>query len=773
MGGSQLGGLLRAWRKRALLTQEQLAERTGLSERTIRRLESGAIAQPRGASVEVLADALRLTADERSTIIEAAVGRRAAPPHAARVPAQLPFDVGGFAGRQAELATLDDLRTSRPGTLALICGMTGVGKTALAVRWAHQAIGSFTDGQLFADLRGFDPVRTPLDPIDVLRLFLRALGVDAAAMPAELDEAAALYRSLLAGRRVLVVLDNAHDDEQVHPLLPGSSASLVLVTSRRLLVTVLARSGGRLLRLDPLPPSDADGLLRQALAQRADAADDGAVPELSRSCGNLPLAMRVAAAYLVGHPHVSVRQYLTRLSEVAALPDLDRAPAGDPNGVMETEVASAFALSYRALEPAAQRLFRLVSLIPGPTFGLPAAAATTGVATAAAQHLLDRLTSAHLVTTHPGGRYGMHDLVRWFARGCCHRDEPADDVRRATRRLVDFYAHTAYHAYPLLGPRRTESPRDIDHPPPDPLLFDDRATVLAWFDQELDNVLGVLALAGSHSWHASVWNMVNDLFVYFNIRRRWPEWLSALREGRSSAQALGDANAMAHMENSLGVVHKQSGAHRKAHAHYGRALDLAMQSGNSRLIAAIQVNLGGLSISMGDAAAGIRHLRAAIAPGSPQAGNPTAYVNLGCAHIDLDELPEAAEALERALELAVSTDDVVNTCHSHHNLAEIALRRDDRATAQHHARQELKLARDVRDPMRTAAALDILASALLALNPVEARDHWRSARDAYRDLNHRIADVLDEWLRFLDAERDPARVAAADTARRLRIRRLV
>jgi len=686
-------------------------------------------------------------------------------------PRQLPIDVQGFTGRKRELGQLSDICSASSGPrLIVIVGTAGVGKTALSVHWAHRQLDRFPDGQLYADLRGFDPVRMPMEPLDVLRRFLRALGTDPAAIPEDLEDAAALFRSHLSGRRVLVVLDNARSAAQVRPLLPGSRGCLVLVTSRNELRGLVVHEGARLLELEVLTPTEADDLLRHALGH--DVVDDNpaAVDELARRCARLPLALRLAAAHLACHRHLRVSEYVQQLTTGDPLSMLDATDDGDGT------LSAAFELSYRSLAPAAQRLFRLLSLIPGQDFMPAVAVALLGVTTVEVRQAIDELRLAQLISEQRPGRYGMHDLLRRYAARMCVRDESETGRKTSARRLVDFYAETVFAAYPLLQPRRLQGSRDIMHPPHEILRFTDRGSALRWHDDERDNLLGVITLANEHGWHRSAWQLTSDLLAYFIIRRHWSDWLTALEIGRSSAEQAEDSAAMAHMENAMGMVHKQTGKYSAARKHYMKAMELAAAAGNDLSVAAFNANVGGLCVNEGDLDGAVRHLQIALA--CPEYGqNPqyatAAYINLGCAFIEMEKWSEAEEALNRALTFAGIADDVQQACHCHDNLAEIALCRGDRLSARQHAERQLLLAREVGDPLRTAAAFDKLASALANEEQATARAHWGTALQIYQDLGHPLRMGLDEWLRALDTFRDTPALVRADKARRRLSRRLI
>jgi transcriptional regulator with XRE-family HTH domain len=429
--GNGFGALLRAWREQVGLTQERLAERAGLGVRTIGYLERGQV-RPQQQTVRLLAGALGLDEPARTEFaaVAASLFRDDRPPAAAAAtaarrsavaaPAQLPGDVAVFTGRAEQLGQLDVLlagAADRRGggglahavVIAAIVGTAGVGKTALAIHWAHRVRERFDGGQLYVDLRGYAQA-PPLRPIAALAGFLRALGVAAEQIPADTDQAAALYRSLLWGRRMLVVLDNARDADQVRPLLPGSQECVVLATSRERLAGLVASHDAQRLVLGMLTADEAVSLLRRILGSDRVDAEPAAVRGLAQACGFLPFALRITAAKLAWQPDRSITSYVEcmlagdRLSELAV--------DGDPHAA----VGTAFDCSYAALSRAARRLFRLLGLLPGPEFTAQAAAALAGLPVPEAGRLLERLAAAHLIRPCGQGRFGFHELLRCYAR---------------------------------------------------------------------------------------------------------------------------------------------------------------------------------------------------------------------------------------------------------------------------------------------------------------------------------------------------------------------
>jgi hypothetical protein len=380
-------------------------------------------------------------------------------PHPRPVPRQLPSDVPAFTGRAAELADIGrrltgaaDGEEGTTATIFTVSGTAGVGKTALAVHWAHQAARQFPDGQLFVNLRGYDPGQ-PMTAADALAGFLHALGVPGQDMPLEESDRAAHYRSLLAGRRMLVVLDNAGDVEQVRPLLPGSPRCAVFVTSRDSLAGLVARDGAQRIDLDLLPQKDAVGLLRTLIGARVDA-DPEAAAALASRCSRLPLALRVAAELAAARPATSLTDLAGELADQGQRLDVLEAD-GDPR----TAVRAVFSWSYQHLDPAAARMFRLAALHPGPDLDSCAAAALTLSGASQARKLLDQLTRVHLIQPAGPGRYGLHDLLRAYAAEQAAADGE-EERRAALTRLFDHYLHTAAVAMDTVFPaERHRRPR--------------------------------------------------------------------------------------------------------------------------------------------------------------------------------------------------------------------------------------------------------------------------------------------------------------------------
>ena len=455
---ARFGTRLRACRESAGLSQEDLALRSGLSMRTIGNLERGSTRWPYPRTLQRLADGLELRGQARAAFVSAA-GRRhnraassaAADPdtspgsEAIQTPRQLPGVVQHFVGRAAELDALtrllghlpahDDSAAVTTVVISAIAGTAGVGKTALALRWAHQVAGLFPDGQLYANLRGYDP-GDPVTPADALTGLLLAAGMNASRIPAGLDDRAAMYRGLLAGRRMLIVLDNALDTEQVRPLLPGSGECVVVVTSRDSLAGLVARDGAVRLELDALPAADAAELLRALIGPRV-AEEPHAAAELVEQCCRLPLALRVAAELAAARPQTPLAGLVAELFVPAERLVL-LAAGGDP----ASGVQRVFSWSLRYLDAEVAQAFTLLGLHPGPDVDAYELATLLCVPVTQARQILDTLAHAHLVDPRQTGRFGMHDLLRAYAR-CLAADLPKPVQEAVAIRLLARIPHPA------------------------------------------------------------------------------------------------------------------------------------------------------------------------------------------------------------------------------------------------------------------------------------------------------------------------------------------
>ena len=574
---------------------------------------------------------------------------------AVRVPAQLPADVAAFTGRAGPLAQLDallhheeDTGRSTAVVLSAIAGTAGVGKTALAVHWAHRVRHQFSDGQLYVNLHGH-AATPPMRPVDALSRFLRALGVPPEQVPVNVDEAADLYRTLLADKRMLVVLDNARDPDQVRPLLPGSPGCLVLVTSRDRLSGLVARDGARRLTLDVLTPAEAQSLLVRLIDPERMGADPGATAALAEACAHLPLALRIAAANLTGHPGQSVAGYTAQLragNRLAAL-------AADADE--QSAVRMAFDLSYSTLPPRAQRLFRWLGLTHGTDLTVESAAALADISVPEAQRSLDRLAAAHLFTEHIPGRYTCHDLLRGYGweRSLAAETEP--ERQGALRRLFDFYLHTVDAAARSLYPEKLRLPLPTVATQPEPQLrFDDHAEALNWLDAERPNLVAAVQYAAEHGPRPMAWLLADALRGYFYLRMYTVDWLAVAHAALSAARTDGELQAQAAAHISLADLDWRHSLHRQATEHYVRALASSRETDWIEGQAAVLGNLGTVYWQLGRLATAAMHYREAFALNRRAGwleGQATNLVNLATVHWQLGELTESANHNTQAIAL--------------------------------------------------------------------------------------------------------------------------
>lgn len=495
-----------------------------------------------------------------------------------RPPRQLPADVSGFVGREPELERLRQWAhtdSTTAGRILVIAGTAGAGKTSLAVRFAHRERSRFPDGQLFVNLRGYDP-GAPLPPEAALERFLRALGTPPGGIPAELEERSELYRSLLAERHVLVVLDNAVTAGQVRPLLPGDAGCLVLVTTRGRLSGLAARDGARRITVGLLSEDDSMALVRAATAgyRDADRADETA--ELVRLCARLPLALRIAAERAAARPLMPLRELIADLRGESSLWDaLSAEDSTDADAVR-----SVFAWSYRSLPPAAARAFRLLGLHPGPDFATDAAAALVGQDRQRTKALLDLLDGAHLLEQTGPERYQFHDLLRAYAVSQAQQEETAQEYSAALRRIASWYLHTAHAAVGAtqsLFPPIPLEPADLAADIP---VFADAAEAMRWYTAERSNLLAAARAAAEASMHSVAWQLPATLYPLHDAYGSVDDWTEMAELGLHAARRIDDPAAQAAVLYSLGVAHTTARRPDQARSCQQQALEYYIAAGD-------------------------------------------------------------------------------------------------------------------------------------------------------------------------------------------------
>jgi tetratricopeptide (TPR) repeat protein/transcriptional regulator with XRE-family HTH domain len=700
-GGGVFGQLVIRYRRRSGLTQEELADRSGVSVRTIRDLETGRRRLPRPGSVRLLAEAFELEGTEREQFQRQASGVDEPAPALARtggpVPAQLPADVHPFIGRAAELRALATRLAGRDGSgLYVLSGTAGVGKTALAVHWGHLVRDEFPDGQFYVDLRGYGPGQA-MQPGEALSRFLSALGVPGPEIALDVDERATQFRTRLAGRRVLIVLDNAATVEQVRPLLPGAGRYLVVVTSRDSLAGLVARDGAYRVELGLLAVDDARGLLRQLVGDRVDA-QPSAAAELAAQCARLPLALRVAAELAVSRPDATLDELVADLADESVRLDLLNA-GGDP----QSAVTAVFSWSVRHLDPATARTFRLVGLHPGPDYDAYAVAALADCDLSAARHRLRLLTQAHLVYAVGAERFGQHDLLRAYAAQLADATD-GDDARAALDRLFAQGQATASAAmdslYPAEVDRRPRAPR---WPGPAPDLTD-RAAALSWLDVHRAALVTAVAHASGHGRPAAAVELARTLFRYL-VAGHFTDAVTVWEHAHAAARAAGDRAGEAEALFALGTVHGRRGRYELARDHLERALRLWQEVGD-------------------------------------RVGQGRALGNLGAAEQRIGRLPVAAGYHARALVLFDAAGDRIGAARARNNLGEIARRLGRYEEAGEHGRGALAIYREIGDGAGEAAALLNLAELDNHQGDhASALDNLARARAIYRQHGHRSGEA--------------------------------
>jgi tetratricopeptide (TPR) repeat protein/transcriptional regulator with XRE-family HTH domain len=735
--GNTAGGAARrrlAERRKALgLTQEALADAMGVERTTVVRWERGESA-PLPLIRPKLARALRVSADRLEELLAPDVTGAGD----ASVPRQLPPTVAGFTGRTAELAALTKILdgAGAPGTVVIsaIGGTAGVGKTALAISWAHQAADRFPDGQLYVNLRGYDPDR-PVLSADALAGFLRALGVGGQDIPPEEDERAARYRSLLAGRRVLVVLDNARSADQARPLLPGSPTCAVVVTSRDSLPGLIARDGAERLDLDLLPLPDAARLLRDLIGDRA-AADPEATRALAERCCRLPLALRVAAELAAARPGVPLAELAGELADQQRLLNLLDA-GGDPR----TAVRTVFSWSHRHLDPGTARAFRLAGLHPAADFDPYAVAALTGSSLGQARRMLDTLAKAHLVQPAGPGRYAMHDLLRAYAAELTATHDGDDGRHAALTRLLDHYLGTAAAAMDALNhAERNRRPRVEPPGTPAPPL-PDAAAARAWLDAERAALTAVTQLAATRGWPGHVIRLSDTLWRYLESGGHHPEAILIHTSALLSARQQGNRTAEGTAVLALGTTDLHQGRYQQAAGRFAAARNLSRQAGNHLGEARALANLGAIHYKQGryqQATGCYEQALSASRRIGDLAGEAVALGNLGLIMGRQGRYQQASRLLRRSVGICQETGHIQQECFALASLGEVAMLGGDHKQAEDILRQGLRLCRAGGNRQNESLALTIMGDLRRRQGRSEAAaDRLREALAICRELGDR------------------------------------
>ena len=493
------------------------------------------------------------------------------------IPRQLPADTAHFTGRAAALEALDDLLAAEvdgatAAVISAISGTAGIGKTALALHWAHGVAGRFPDGHLYLNLRGYDP-DPPMQPREALGQLLRALGVSGQKIPTAVDEQAALYRSLLADRRMLLILDNAGTADQVRPLLPGSPGCVAVITSRDSLAGLVAFNAIRRIELGVLTVDEGRELLRRVVGAARTGREPLACDRLLQLCEHLPLAIRIAAERLLASPQLTLEAAADELTS-------QRLDMLSYETDQRTSLRAVFSWSYQALPPAPQRLFRLLGIHPGRAVSEEAAGALLNQPHSQTRKLLQVLTSAHLLEEPLPRRYRLHDLLRLYAMELAEAEETDTTRRAASRRVFEWYLHTADQADRVLNPHRRRLDLDLRSPVREPKLFADWTEALAWCELERVNLVSATRAAAVRGMHALAWQIPLASWSFFRLRSHWSDWIGSFTIALSACQQAGDRYAEAWVRSNLGIGYKQLGDHENALAQFTEAINLRRALGD-------------------------------------------------------------------------------------------------------------------------------------------------------------------------------------------------
>lgn len=672
---------------------------------------------------------------------------------------QLPAGLTGaprFVGREGELAELADLlrqaRTSDTAAVSAVSGTAGVGKTALAVHWARQAAAEFPDGQLYLDLRGSGPSRVPVEPAEAVTAFLHALGVAPDQVPESPDAQGLLYHDLLAGKRVLLVLDNASSAEQVRPLLPAETGCLAIVTSRNPLAG-LADLGTRVITLNVLTQAQASDLMAASLGPERLAAEPAAVAELTRLCDGLPLALAIATAQVRARAQLALAFLAAELRDTAgqlAAPDAaDLAPG----------LRAVLTWSRANLTPAAAEMFRLLGLHPGRDITAPAAASLAGTSLSEAHEQLGELTGRQLLTEPVPGRYALHDLIRAYAAEQAATSGDASAGRAALARVLDHYLRTAHTAALLVNPSREpiELAPAMDGVPGEHLA--DYQQALAWFEAERHALLSAAAVAADAGFGVHAWQIAWAMTDFLNRRGFWLDLAAVSRVALAAATRLGDVTGQATASRMVALTSARAGDYDQARRYLTDCLSLCRQIGNRALEARVYQTLGWVSAQEDryfDSLSYVEQALALFRATGNRAGEALALNNIGYCHLRLGDRRLARTFCEQAVLIQREEGSTHGEAIALDSLgdAEHQLGRHTEAIACY--QRAIGLFRELGERYGEAETLVHLGDATVAAGlPQEAHDAWRQALAIFDDLRHSYASQVRRRLSVTPSEAPP------------------
>ncbi|MCP2356494.1 DNA-binding SARP family transcriptional activator/tetratricopeptide (TPR) repeat protein [Nonomuraea thailandensis] len=631
--------------------------------RTVRRRFADELGLEPGEELQRLHQAILAGRDETAANGKTPAANGGTAAGSLAVPRHLPPDTEPFTAREDELAALDRLTAPRQEQApppCVVTGTGGVGKTTLAVHWAHRARDRFPDGQLYVNLQGYGPTHAARSPAEAVRLFLDALQVPPELIPATLEAQAGLYRSLLAGRRMLILLDNALDADQVRPLLPSAPGCLALITSRAELTGLVAAEGGRTLSLGLFSPAESRELLTRRLGVAKVGAEPQAVDDIVSRCAGLPLALSIVAARAQARPAFPLRALITGLE--ADGPDepgsLDVFDGGDTG----TNMRTVFSWSYRALSPEAARLFRLRGLLPAPELSASAAASLAGIAVREARRLLAELTRANLAAEPSPGRYGWHDLLRAYAEELTLLHDSEHERREALHRLLDHYLHSAHLGDGLLEMLH-RVPLALAQPRPGVVVarIGDRAQSLAWFGREHRTLLAAIRHAARAGFDAHAWQLACACWGFLSQESRSDDQVAMYRIALEAALRLDDPAAQAHVRVGLAQALIRLGQDGTSGAHLRQALTLFRTLGDQVGQGVCLTYLSVLEDRRSRYAEGLELSEEALRlhrSAGDRAGEGRVLNNIGWFHARLGAYGQALRRCEEALLIHRELDDV-------------------------------------------------------------------------------------------------------------------
>jgi tetratricopeptide (TPR) repeat protein len=681
----------------------------------------------------------------RRTRVSSEVSASPGHPPGGPQPQQLPGAVRHFTGRDDELAALTRLidecaESRRTVIITALSGTAGVGKTALAVHWAHRVRHRFPDGQLYVNLRGFGPSGCVMEPAEAVRRFLDALQVPTERIPAGFDAQIDLYRSLLADRRMLIVLDNARDTTQVRPLLPGAPGCLALVTSRNQLTGLVATDGAHPVTLDLLTPAEARELLARRLGTDRTTAEPDAVDQIITACARLPLALAVVAARAATQPHLP----LTALAdELSNNPNRLNALVGDdPN----THVRRVFSWSYQALTPDAALLFRLLGLHPGLDLTAAAAASLVGRSIGWVRPLLAELARANLVVEHVPGRYAFHDLLRAYAADRAQTLDSDPQRRTATRRILDHYLHTAYAADRLLFPARDPIALPAPQSGVTPEHLVNHQQALTWFAAEHTVLLAAVDHAAVTGFDDHTWRLSWTLATFLHRQGHWHDRVTTSRAAVAAAQRMGDPTATAHAYRNLANAYNRLRRFNDARLLLKQALDSFHQTGDLVGQARTHNDLAFVLVKQGAWTEALDHARHALAlyqAAGHRLGQAIALNAVGWYQALLGDHRQALTACQEALTLHEQLDDRHGRAATLDSLGYVHAHLGHHAQAITFYRKAISLFRELGDRYFEAMTLVHLGDAHHATDRRNAaHEAWHRALTILTDLDHPDADQV-------------------------------